>query len=764
MKKFYFTFFISMLLPIGVIHAQVLRITASSTESTCSNNGQICVRTTGGHRPYQYELDRIGSNLHLSQTDSCFVGLSKGNYKIRVTDALNNKDSVMVAVLGNYVLPSLTATVAGSCVTLNVIGGRKPFRYYYSPLSGGQQIAINLVATDSTTQTICCLANNTYWFKMEDSCQNIYPFRITVPVVAPPTIRVDTTYVNDSLTISLIRSLYGEPPYQFKCVGDSRGERINSTGIFTGLKGCSFVVTITDRCGRTDSRTVDNVAALTFTLLCSNSDIGTASMSARGGMPPYIFTELNSNLTNTTGLFTKLPLHQPYRFRVTDSCGKTIDRDISPFTSSASWQGCPFTNQIQLHSYNPSSSYSGYSWYPITYTCMSCTPIVTLVDSGRGSNYGESNANFINVPAGTHHFKVSNHCGAIHELDVTTDTTDVYVYLNYRNCHNNQVLVTSNGNFFVLKNKLGVPIDSNGTGLFNLFTNDTVIISARRDGCEGHPEIRILPTQLSINAYLNCDARTITASSSGDSMLFVLKNKAGHPIDSNSIGIFNILTIDTFRVAVRNRSCLGNQITVYPPVVRDTAKFCLTLARNSNRYIWNMRLSPTSDVNRTHTYRLRGGPNAINLFDDHYYYCDFNNLLPGVYTLEYDCIAKTIILPVPDTSYQLQLTTEPSCPQTTTIVARYIRNQTWTHWAIQNNVSLCDTLSIHYALYDSYGNYLGSNYTGRFDLNELPNRLYQVSLLSNYSNYPLKIDTIRTPPYERAIVTASFDTSSCGRD
>ncbi len=753
-----------LLLPLSATQAQRLAITAVVTEPTCNQNGQICLRVTGGTRPYRYDLDSMGGSIHLSQDDSCFTGRGRGTYQARVTDFLGRKDSIFVTIVNHYVPMVLNAVQIGSCVQLTVTGGRKPYRYYYRNWQMGQTLAVDSIAVDSTTRMLCCLSNGNYSFEVEDSCQNVYPAALLLTQISLPTIQIDTVSHGDSLDISLMRTAGGEPPYTYICTGDFRGHQTNSTGIFTGLKGCTFSITVTDRCGRSRYSSVSFSTPPILTLLCTNAEVGTASMSVTGGKPPYRFLEINSGVENATGQFNNLPLQQAYIFMVSDSCRHVAWDSRTVFDAWANWERCPFTGTIDLYSSMSTAGVSNIgSWFPITYTCTNCIPIQTIVDSGNTSSPQLSRVRFQNRAAGDYRFKIVNHCGETRWVDVQTDTGSVRVSA-VRNCQSNQIrVVNTEGDFFILKDKWGNSLDSNAIGVFTAGSVDTFGMEARRTGCR-NSRIEVLPPNtLGLIYEFNCYTRLLKLFTDGIQPTFILKDKFGHRLDSNQTGIFQLSVLDTFIAMVENPHCLGRSTTIYPMNGFDVANVCLNISRQNNAFTWNL-VCTAANSSGSHHFRLTGGPDSTrqyNIFNNASQ-ANFYFLQSGTYTLEYDCKQTTFFVPVPDTTYEIITNVEQPCPQDSIgyVFSRVVRAPNWSNWQAQHEIFFCNYQypELWYVLRDASGSSSSNSSYGRFAAKV--NRTYYLSTYVtawNRSFYKLiKIDTVHIK-YQRPELTAVFD-------
>jgi hypothetical protein len=395
-------------------YTQSLTVSVTAKESTCSANGSICLTVSDGTAPLRFELDSVGGTIRRIQNDNCFEALPKGSYRIKVTDAGGKVGQVFATVSGNYVLPTLVATSEGSCIRMKVTGGRTPFRFY-ATRDGGARTPLDSLPTNDPNKSFCCVANGIYTFEVEDSCQNFYPYRASISVGNPSfSGRCDTT--GGTLNIRMTSFGGGEKPYTFTCVGDTGGIRTNNTGDFNNLFGCSFTVTMRDSCGRTFSRSFDCPPQnLTAKIICSNAQTGTVTIKANGGTPPYKFVETTSRQENTTGIFDTLPKKRQYNFRITDFCGRTKDIFIDTFRlywrNPIQFTGCPYDGKLTVLTAqrrcddSACISFNEYvsSFYPIKYTCTTCTPnVYTDTKASIGS---VSSGVFTNMPPGKHFFK-----------------------------------------------------------------------------------------------------------------------------------------------------------------------------------------------------------------------------------------------------------------------------------------------------------------------------------------------------------------------
>lgn len=137
--------------------AQVVDI----TNELCSNTstGAAKVLATGGQKPYSYQWYNITENQIIANNDSILSNLTPGNYRVIITDALNQSDTNYFVIQSIYPSPIISAgendTIChGQSVGLTATGG-----VYYawepsSEITGSNLISNPTASPNNTTEFI----------------------------------------------------------------------------------------------------------------------------------------------------------------------------------------------------------------------------------------------------------------------------------------------------------------------------------------------------------------------------------------------------------------------------------------------------------------------------------------------------------------------------------------------------------------------------------------------------------------------------------
>ena len=290
---------------------------ASSTPETTAgaNDGTASANPIGGTTPYTYAWSNSG-------TTETITGLMTGAYSVVVTDANGCiAESGTFVGTGNVDCSTLTLEVGFepvSCfgfedgfATANVNGGTAPYGYFWS--------------TGATTEFINDLPAGPYSVTISDinGCQLVETFVISQPtaLVVTATSTDETSAGANDGTASASAS-GGTPGYTYEWDNGDTGAMI------AGLAPGAYSVTATDANGCTESMitivlsgNVDcagiglNVSAEGTS--CFDTNDGTATADASGGVAPYSYSWDNGGTTATiVGLTPGF-----YNVTITDAIG-----------------------------------------------------------------------------------------------------------------------------------------------------------------------------------------------------------------------------------------------------------------------------------------------------------------------------------------------------------------------------------------------------------------------------------------------------------
>jgi PKD repeat protein len=504
----------------------------SVTPNTSCNtpNGALTVVASGGTAPYTYSIP--GQN----NQSGTFSGLAGGNYTITATATNGCAATLTVNIANNTPLITATATniqpntncgTPNGAVTINVTGGTGPYQF----TSGSQTITLS-----PNPYTAANLPGGTYNGTVTDAngCTTTLNFSIAnnAPTVnlTQQSVMPNTACGAPNGTFTVVAS-GGTGPYTYAIPGPI----FNQSGIFSGLGGGSYMVTVTDAnsCSGTLPVNVANNAVTlnvqvtnnTPNTSCTNPN-GSITLSATGGSAPYTYN--NGVSTNSTGTFSNLS-SGTYNVTVTDL------------------NGCTGNVAVTVANNTPSLNVTQQSLSPNT-SCSTPNGSFTVVATGGTSPYTYNNGvvanqtgSFTQLPAGTYSVTATsaNGCTGTVQIVVTdnTPTLNIQITGNTPNTSCN----TPNGAVSILANG-GTPAYSySGAGFVNTTGNFTglaggnyTFTAADASGCTGTVNITVIS---------NAPVLNVTVSSSNNNTSCGTPNGAitvsatgGTPAYSYSIG------------------------------------------------------------------------------------------------------------------------------------------------------------------------------------------------------------------------------------
>ncbi len=262
------------------------------TDATCNTGGSIQVSAAGGTGVINFSWSN-------SATGSFVAGLAPGNYIVTATDGSNctATASYTVGASANAIIITQQALIDVSC------NGGNDGSITISTSGGTSAISVTWSNT-ATTNTISGLIAGTYSVTATDinGCSSSASY-----VVAEPTIITFNAPVVQDVLCSTPNSgsitanpTGGNGGYTYNWTQQGSGQTYTGQTI-TGLGADTYTVIVTDNkgCTATDVYTVNQPAALTFTVAhtdvsCNGGNDGTATVTVTNGTPPYAYNWNNT--------------------------------------------------------------------------------------------------------------------------------------------------------------------------------------------------------------------------------------------------------------------------------------------------------------------------------------------------------------------------------------------------------------------------------------------------------------------------------------
>jgi gliding motility-associated-like protein len=591
-----FRYFFSVLLIVfffGTASAQ-LNIVLSSTNSTCSSNGTITISSTGGTVPITYEIISGPPGFSRpSQTSNIFTSIPAGNYQVQATDAIGQVALATVTVVGTYVPLAITSCVVnGSRITVNARDGRPPYLYALSSDGGATY------SQPQTSNIFDCLPAGNYVVRVSDACNNFFPCQSAVTII-PPTVRFTCTPVSPGVTtVRVTRTDDGEAPFTYTLVSNTGQTLTNATGVFSNVPGCSYELTVRDRCGRMNSYpNITCVATdVALDITCVNFNARTATVTGSGGVPPYVFEELRSGAVSTTGNFSGLinvAGVAGYNFLVRDACSNTDRISVLRPTYNPTFSGCPYDSAITLSlprdfgiitpDCGTPDDRCQYHFYPITVTCPTCPnqQSITINRSSRYDTFPVNQKLFTGVPPGNYDITWTDACGNTNPRLLRLQLQPLSVTVsNATFCTNRIVrvrrtdgLAFASGTIVSLFDAQNNLIAENSTGQFTLSRAGTYRARVQSPGCAVTNET--FTVAYSVVADVYCDSIGFTPCPNLGNFTFQLIDRgSGAVLQTSTNRWFSNLT------ANRNYRILG-----VSPSITDTLVFDFTTSQLPPQYV-----------------------------------------------------------------------------------------------------------------------------------------------------------------------------------
>lgn len=650
------------------IYAQ-LSISISNTPSTCSSNGVLNINSTGGTNPITYEIISGPPGFtRPSQTTNIFTSIPPGNYTIQAIDAIGQITSATSTITGSYIpLRIQNCVVSGSRITVNARDGLPPYRYAISSDGGG---------TFSPTQSsniFECLPAGDYILRALDACNNFFPCQGTVTVL-PPSSRFTCTSISPGVTnIKVTSTIGGEAPFNYTLENNNGQVINNSTGNFTNVPGCSYKLTVTDKCGKntvyTDITCIQTDVQIGIN--CINYNNRTASVFATGGVPPYTFFESRSNASSNTGNFTNLINSigvAGYTFKAKDACANESRITIYRPSINPQFEGCPYDSTVFFTKDTPlfvsdscgtPNSKCEYTFYPVTISCPSCPPAQQFKIINRPSRFDPfplNEAILTGVAPGNHNITVSDACGnsSLRTIRPKVTAIDVNVFTNSF-CTNRVVRIrkTDNlayapGTLITLFDSKGIQIGQNTTGNFSLNKSGPYTARVNAPNCATTTIPFSIEYELQANIY--CDSISFTPCPNIPGYTYQLVDPSTSAVLQNSTNKWftGLTTNNNYRIIATNPLLLDSIVydfkasTLPPQYLADSITCSSFLIRpNPEDFQWQA----SGNVPSRFIVFDQGGNQVANQISNR-----IQGLNPGTYTFRVEhpvCGVRTgtVILP-----------------------------------------------------------------------------------------------------------------------
>lgn len=577
-----------------------------------NNNGSATVSAIGGTLPYSYSW-----NTSPAQTTTTATGLTAGIYIATVTDGNGCIDTAMVTIAQPTALNAqISNTVHVSCnggnngaASVTVSGGTTPYSYSWN------------TTPIQTTATATNLLAGSYAVVVTDNngCKDTATITITQPSILNASISSFNTPtcfgVNNGSATAITSG--GKSPYTYSW----NTTPVQTTATATGLSAGSYIVTVTDSNGCTDTANITlsqptilnaSISATTH-VNCNGGNTGTAAGIVSGGTSPYTYSWSTSPVQTTA---TAINLQAgTYTLTITDSKG-CIDTAIATINQ-------PTLLNAAISTFANISCFGGNNGSAVTSVSGGAPPYTYAWNTLPS----QTTANANNLAAGTYIVSVTDNNGCKDTASITitqpnalnatiSSTTQVSCY----GLSNGSISVTTTGGttpYTYNWNTTPVQTGANATGLpFGTYT----AIVTDNNGCKDTVTATLTqptPLQVNINAYANVrcyngNDGTATVTASGGVVPYTY-NWNTSPAQTTTTA--TTLTAGTYIVSVTdNNNCTNSDTIVItqPQAIsfetEDIAKTCrgenngIAIIKNIAGGIapysisWNTNPAQTSDT------------------------------------------------------------------------------------------------------------------------------------------------------------------------
>jgi len=471
-------------------------------------NGAFTVSASGATAPYTYNN---GSTTNQTGT---FTALNGGTYTVTATSSGCSatlsvtvpNNAVTLTVNTSNIVPNTTCAAPGNgAVTITVTGGTAP----YSATIGGQTIPLT-----TNPYTATPLPANTYSGVVTDANGCTGSFNFTIPNNAP-TVTLTQQSVTPNTSCGTpnggftVAASAGASPYSYSANGQS-----NQSGVFTGVAGGTYTVSVSDanNCTGTLSVTVaNNTITLNVQSTSNNpntsctSPNGSFTVQASGGSAPYTYN--NGVNTNSTGSFSALSAGT-YNVTATDG------------------NGCTGTVAVNVVNNTPALTVTQQSLTPNT-SCSSPNGAFTVTASGGTAPYSYNNGittnqtgAFTQLPAGTYSVTATSGNGCTGTLQVSvannSPTLNLQVTVNTPNtsCGSANGAVTISASGGSAPYSYSGAGSTNSTGSFSGLAAGTYTFTATdASSCTGTVSVTVIDNVPSVTVSISSTTNNTSCSS-----------------------------------------------------------------------------------------------------------------------------------------------------------------------------------------------------------------------------------------------------------
>lgn len=296
-------------------------------ESTIAITNQAQFVASGGVPPYSFAVPAGGAGGSIHSENGLFsAGTQTGDTTVTVSDSYSTSSTVIHIGPALVIDPSAVTLVKGTNRTFATTGGVGAITFSVTSGGGSIESSLGQYTASNTTGIAKIRAQDVLGNSSEATVSIVEPLGI---VPGDIILRVGSSMV--------FSAAGGLPPYSYSIVSDqgTQGTINETTGAFNAPGAAGVVkVRVTDAMGNTSDSTVTVFADLIVAPPTKTMAIGkSASFSAIGGVPPYIYSVVEGPsggvINSTTGQYTAPAIPGNFHIRVTDMQGLTSDAAIT---------------------------------------------------------------------------------------------------------------------------------------------------------------------------------------------------------------------------------------------------------------------------------------------------------------------------------------------------------------------------------------------------------------------------------------------------